>query len=142
MLNPLSQRDNLLSFLTVGFLLTAGVNTVTASTLLSPFPTCKPPVHKDTLIGMEIKMAESPSSRYIRTERNSDLLISIPDAASGRYKIRFFDADNKLVFEIKQFRDSLLILEKYNFRHAGMFQFALYRDDTLLERSSFFIKRD
>jgi len=131
--HPLSQRDKLLSFFTVGFLLTAGVSFASTRTRTLPFLTDTPVANHHLL---------SPDARYIRTQKNSDLLIAIPDARTARYKIRFFDEDNRLLFEIRQLRDSMLILEKYNFQHAGLFQYALYKDDILLERSSFTIKRE
>jgi len=61
---------------------------------------------------------------------------------SGKYKIRFFDDDDNFLFEVRQIRDPLLIVEKYNFRHTGLFQYELYREDLLIERSTFLIRKD
>lgn len=82
---------------------------------------------------------ERISSRYVRKERNSDLAIVVP-SFRGRYKIRFFDQQDQFLFEIRQIRDSLLIVEKVNFRHAGLFQYELYKDNMLVERNTFTIK--
>jgi len=79
------------------------------------------------------------SSKYVRKERNSDLSIVVPNP-HGRYRIRFFDGQDRLLFEIRQIRDSLLIVEKVNFRHAGLFQYELYKDNALVERNTFMIK--
>ncbi len=57
--------------------------------------------------------------------------------AGGGYKIRFFGVDQALLFEIRQIQDPVLIVEKYNFGHAGMFQYELYRDNSLVERNNF-----
>ena len=78
-------------------------------------------------------------SKYVRKERNNDLAIVVPNSR-GRYKIRFFDHQDQFLFEIRQIRDSLLIVEKVNFRHAGRFQYELYRDNALVERNTFIIK--
>lgn len=78
-------------------------------------------------------------SRYVRKEKNSDLVIVVP-VIRGNYKIRFFDDRDHFLFGIKQIRDSLLIVEKVNFRHAGLFQYELYKDNTLVERNTFIIK--
>ena len=33
----------------------------------------------------------------------------------------FFDGNNRFLFEIGRLEDSMLIVEKYNFLHAGLF---------------------
>jgi len=82
------------------------------------------------------------ASGFIHRERNGDLVIMIPNAVHEKYRIRFFDADNSFLFEVRQIRDPLLIVEKYNFQHAGLFQYELYRDNQLVERSTFLIRKD
>jgi len=82
------------------------------------------------------------TSGIIRREKNGDLVIVIPEAAREKYKIRFFDDDNNFLFEVRQIRDPLLILEKYNFQHTGLFQYELYRENQLVERSTFLIRKD
>jgi hypothetical protein len=74
--------------------------------------------------------------------KNGNLMIAIPPAMLGRYKIRFFDEAHYFLFEIRQIHDVLLIVEKNSFQHAGLFQYELYRDNTLIERSSFLISND
>ncbi|HEY4287663.1 MAG TPA: hypothetical protein VGN00_11240 [Puia sp.] len=85
---------------------------------------------------------EHAASGYVRRAANGDLVITVPQTPSGRYKIRFFDEGNALLFEIRQIRDPLLIVEKYNFEHAGQFRYELYRDSFLVEKSSFAIRRE
>lgn len=82
------------------------------------------------------------TSGYIRREKNSDLVIAIPEGVRSKYKIRFFDAQNGFLFEIRQIHDALLIVEKYNFGHAGWFQYELFKDNVLVERNTFLIKTD
>jgi len=76
-------------------------------------------------------------SGVIRHEKNGDVVIALPANALGRYRVRFFDDRNVLLFEIRQIRDPLLIIEKYNFGHAGRFQYELYWDNGLVEKASF-----
>jgi len=73
-------------------------------------------------------------SGVIRHEKNGDIVISLPEGAMGRYKIRFIDEKERLLFEIRQIRDPLLIIEKYNFGHAGSFRYEVYRDNSLVEK--------
>jgi hypothetical protein len=88
------------------------------------------------------KNEDGKTSGIIRREKNGDLVIVIPEAAREKYKIRFFDDDNNFLFEVGQIRDPLLILEKYNFQHTGLFQYELYRENQLVERSTFLIRKD
>jgi hypothetical protein len=85
---------------------------------------------------------EHEASGYVRRSANGDLVITVPRTASGRYKIRFFDERNALLFEIRQIQDPLLIVEKYNFEHAGQFKYELYRDSLLIEKSNFAIRKE
>lgn len=151
---PFSQKDKFLSFLAVFLLITAGSNAGPAnnflySSIFRSHISLKFPLYSVRDAGF-IKTTDTPgikhpddvSSRYIRRERNSDLVIAVPEAENGKYKVRFFDEEDRFLFEIKQIRDSLLIVEKLNFHHAGLFQYELYRGDMLVERNTFLIKRD
>jgi len=73
----------------------------------------------------------------VRHEKNGDVVISVPPGLQGRYRIRFFSENNGLLFEIREIQDAMLIVEKYNFGHAGLYQYELYRDDSLVEKNSF-----
>jgi len=81
------------------------------------------------------------ASKYVGREKNSSLRIVVP-FSRGRYKIRFFDQQKEFLFEIGPIQDSLLIVEKVNFRHAGLFQYQLFKDNMLVEKNSFIIKTD
>ncbi|MHA4807778.1 hypothetical protein ACX0G9_06715 [Flavitalea flava] len=81
-------------------------------------------------------------SRHVHREKNSDLVILLPNAARIKYKVRFFDEENNFLFEIKQLRDSVLIVEKFNFLHTGLFQYELYKENALVERNTFLIKNE
>ena len=76
-------------------------------------------------------------SAIVRHAKNGDVIIAVPAGGRGKYKIRFFGGDQGLLFEIRQIQDPVLIVEKYNFGHAGLFQYELYRDNSLVEKNSF-----
>jgi hypothetical protein len=80
---------------------------------------------------------EQRYSGIVRHERNGDVVIAVPFGSTGCYKVRFFDKTNALLFEVRQISESPLIVEKYNFVHAGVFQYELYRDNSLIERRHF-----
>jgi len=154
---PLSQKDKVLSLIIVSLLIATGVNAGPANLFLhSSFPishiSTKYPLYRGANTGWiktpdtpgikESKYTDGPLSRYIRREKNSDLVIAVPDVENGRYRIRFFDDEDRFLFEIRQIRDSLLIVEKSNFQHAGLFQYELYSRGILVERNTFLIKKD
>jgi hypothetical protein len=82
------------------------------------------------------------ASAIVRRNKNGDVIISIPAGLQGRYRIRFFGEDNGLLFEIRQIQDPVLIVEKYNFRHAGLYHYELYCDKDLVEKGNFRINPD
>lgn len=77
------------------------------------------------------------TSGIVRHQRNGDIVITPPADALEHYRVRFFDDQQSLLFEIRQIHDPLLIIEKYNFGHAGRFVYELYKDNGLVERASF-----
>jgi hypothetical protein len=84
---------------------------------------------------------EERQSGIVRRGRNGDVVIAVPSGGAGRYKVRFFDDMNAMLFEIRDIRESPLIVEKVNFVHAGVFHYELYRDNSLIERRSFRINQ-
>ena len=81
-------------------------------------------------------------SKYVFTEKDGNVKISLPLAEEKKYTIKFFDEFNIPVFEIKQIKDSFLTLDKSNFIHAGRFKFELYEDGQLKEKSKLFVPKD
>ena len=75
-----------------------------------------------------------PSS-YIYTGKENDVIVSLPYAESKKYLVKFFDDNNKLLFELNKLQDTRLIIEKVNFMHAGWFFFELYENGKLLEKN-------
>lgn len=147
MTNPLSRKDKLLSILAVIFLILSGGSTAQPGRLPAAFyaksttiavPASPMPPGTNALPSGK---TGDNSSRYIHTEKNSDLVISIPDAASSSYRVIFFEQDHFL-FELSVPREPYLIMEKNNFRHAGSFRYELFRDGALVEKSNFIIKND
>lgn len=76
----------------------------------------------------------------VRHEQNGDVVIVVPSGSAGHYKVRFFDESNALLFEVRQITEAPLIVEKVNFLHAGIFQYELYHDNSLIEKSRFRIR--
>lgn len=77
-----------------------------------------------------------PSS-YIFTDEKNNIVISLPDARSHKYNIRFLDSMGQPVFQLKHIKESYLILDKTNFIKKGWFFFELSDGETLLEKNKF-----
>jgi hypothetical protein len=83
-----------------------------------------------------------PSSKYIYTGRESNVVISLPNAGKKKYLVKFFEEDGTFLFDVHNITEPYLILEKVNFMHSGTFNFELYEDDKLLEKYKFYIPKD
>ena len=79
-----------------------------------------------------------------RVVANKDGLvrISLTDFNNKKYSIRFYEDDNTFLFELKDIKDSSLMLEKSNFYRSGWFKSELYESDKLIEKNRFFIPKD
>ncbi|HLI93519.1 MAG TPA: hypothetical protein VKU83_07910, partial [Puia sp.] len=81
-------------------------------------------------------------SAYVYTGRYGNVHVSLPDASRRHYSVRFFDDNNKLLFELAEIRDPALIVDKTNFQHSGWFRFELFDGDQLKERNKLFIPKE
>jgi hypothetical protein len=81
-------------------------------------------------------------SPYVFTGRYGNIHISLPEAPRRHYSVRFFDENNKLLFELSEIKDPSLILDKTDFHHAGWFRFELYDGDQLKEKNKLFIPKE
>ena len=81
-------------------------------------------------------------STTVYTGKYGNIHIALPDAVRKHYAVKFFDEDNKLLFEIAEIHDPSLILDKTNFHHSGWFHFELYDGDQLKEKNKFYIPRE
>ena len=82
------------------------------------------------------------ASQYIYAGKYGNIHVSLPEAPKRHYAVKFFDEDDKLLFELSEIRDPDLTLDKTNFRHSGWFRFELYDGDQLKEKNKFFIPKE
>jgi len=126
----------LFSWITLAFLATGAKGAIPSEN----FRDCArfaPHILPDYALYREDTSLEQRPSGIVRHQRNGNIVIVVPSGSVGHYKVRFFDETNALLFEIRDIGDSPLIVEKYNFVHAGVFQYELYRDNRLIERRRF-----
>ena len=81
-------------------------------------------------------------SAYVYTGKYGNIHMALPEAGKRHYSVKFFDENNKLLFELSEIKDPALILDKTNFHHAGWFRFELYDGDQIKEKNKFFIPKE
>lgn len=107
----------------------------------------------DTLIAIPPMVTEGASplgpvqtwlvpSKEVYTNRDYNVVISLPDANKKKYSLKFFEDDGTFLFEIKKIRENYLMLDKVNFVHAGLFGFELFDNGILIERHKVYIPQD
>lgn len=82
------------------------------------------------------------ASPYIYTGKYGNIQVSLPEAPKRHYAVKFFDENDKLLFELSEIRDPALILDKTNFHHSGWFTFELYDGSQLKEKNKVFIPKE
>ena len=81
-------------------------------------------------------------SLHVYTYKDGNVRINLPETDDKKYSIKFFDEANSFVFEIKEIKQTPVLLDKANFYHAGWFRFELYEDGKLIEKNKFKITKD
>lgn len=101
-------------------------------------PVIIPPVAEEIIITNPGFVA----SKYIYTGKDNNVIIDIPDAAGSKYAVKFFDDNDKMVFEIPKITEPFLIIEKVNFLRSGWFYFKLYENSVMKEQKEFYIPKE
>ena len=81
-------------------------------------------------------------NKFIFTDKDNNLIISLPDAEKENFSIRFYDFKDHLILETKKVMESYMIAEKVNFIHTGWFYYQLYNDGILIDKYKFYIGKE
>ena len=81
-------------------------------------------------------------SKFIYTEKDGNVTISLPNTAIHHYSVKFFDEKSVPLFDITEVKESSLLIDKVNFLRSGWYKFELYEDGKLKEKHKFFIPKD
>lgn len=117
-------------------------------TVVAKKPEIKEKIPSDQKEQKEQKETKEPPkpvfvpSFYVYTNKDGYVYINLPDAEKQKYHIKFFEEDNTFLFEIRNVKQTGLTLDKTNFLHAGWFNFELYNDDKLVEKSKFYLAKE
>ena len=96
----------------------------------------------DSIALYHIKSPLAPITSRIYTSKENNVIISLPDAETKKYVVKFYDDNNKLIFELNKLHDPYLVVDKTNFIHAGWFYFEIYEKGKLMERDKFYLSRE
>jgi hypothetical protein len=81
-------------------------------------------------------------SRRIFTNKDNAVTITLANAETKKYTIKFFDEKDVFLFELNRITESFLVIEKVYFKHAGWFYFEVYESGKLIEKNKFFVPKD
>mgnify|MGYP000249869867 CR=1 FL=1 len=81
-------------------------------------------------------------SKRIYTDKENNIVITLPNIKEDNYLIKFFTEDYKPLFELKNLQEDYISVEKVNFEHAGWFTFEIFKNGLLLEENKFYIPKD
>lgn len=81
-------------------------------------------------------------SRRIYTGKDNNVIILLPWATSRKYQVKFFDENEKFLFELSKINEAYLILDKVNFLRSGWYFFEIFENGKRIEKNRFFIPKD
>lgn len=81
-------------------------------------------------------------SKYVYTYKDGYVRISLPEDADKTYSIKFFDSEDKPLFELKNVKERSFRIDKSNFYKAGWYKFELYEGAELLEKHKFYLAKE
>lgn len=81
-------------------------------------------------------------SRFVYTQKDGTIKISLPDADSKKYNIKFFTFDDEMLFELKDVSEKSFKIDKSNFYQSGWFKFELYENGELKEKNKFYLPKE
>jgi hypothetical protein len=82
------------------------------------------------------------ASKYVYTEKYGNVMISLPDAVTKKYALKFFDEKKHPLFEIAEVQSPTVVIDKTNFVHSGWFYFELYENGKLKEKNKLYLPKD
>lgn len=95
-----------------------------------------------TTPGIPAKPLITYPSRRIFTARDNSVVIHLPDAPTKKYIAKFFDENDRQIFELNKLPEEYLIIEKVNFVRSGWYHFEIYESGELVEKNKFFVPKD
>lgn len=81
-------------------------------------------------------------SKYVYTQKDGTIKISLPEGENKKYNIKFFTFDDEMLFELKDVTEKSFKIDKSNFYQSGWFKFELYENGELKEKNKFYLPKE
>lgn len=81
-------------------------------------------------------------SKRIFTFKDGYVRVILPVEEDKKFDIKFFTADDQLLFELRDVKERSFKIDKTNFYRSGWFKFELYENGDLLEKNKFYIPKE
>ena len=89
----------------------------------------------------DLKNVFTPSI-FVYTNREGNVVVALPEQKIKAYSLKFYLPDGTPIFQMSQVKETMLTLDKSNFQRSGWFNFELYENNVLKEKSKLFIPKD
>lgn len=73
------------------------------------------------------------------TDKDNNLMLILPDIHRRKFHLHVYKEDGKPIFQMKNIKDSQLLIDKSNFIYSGWFKYEIYEGDQLMEKGKFLI---
>ena len=81
-------------------------------------------------------------SAFIFTNNEGNLVIALPDVHKKKFSMHVYTKEGMPVFEMKNIKEPLLLIDRSNFYKCGWFKYELYEAGKLREKNRFYIPSD
>lgn len=81
-------------------------------------------------------------SGFIFTNSEGNLVVALPDIQKKKFSIHVYTTESTPVFEMKNIKEPVLLIDKSNFYKSGWFIYELYEAGKLREKNRFYIPAD
>ncbi len=78
-------------------------------------------------------------SLYVYTNPKGNVNIRLPYVKKNNYAIKFYDASDRFLFELRKPKKPLLIIDKANFFHSGWFHYKIFKNGHIFEKWKFYL---
>ena len=89
----------------------------------------------------DLKNVFTPSI-FVYTNPEGNVVVALPEQKIKAYSLKFYLPDGTQIFQMSQVKETMLTLDKSNFQRSGWFNFELYENNVLKEKSKLFIPKD
>lgn len=81
-------------------------------------------------------------SKFVYTDKDGYVRISLPDSEKKKYSLKVFTIDDEFLFELKDISERSFRIDKANFYRSGWFKFELSEDGKIKEKHKFYLPKE